>query len=213
MLRIAWRPSLLLGGLVAGALLLRGFGDHGLAAWLARSGHGVWPALVFLLSGTGLCAVGVPRQAICFTAGVAFGAVTGGALALIAQLLACAATLGWARLLARGWLRRRLGRRIAWLDRVLTRQPFTATLMLRLLPVGSNLLLNLAAGISAAPPGRVLAASLLGYLPQTAVFALAGAGTEIGRTHQLALAIGTLALSLALGAVLTVQWRRAAAAG
>lgn len=205
----AWRPALLLSGLMAAGFAVRGLGGGSLADLLAHAGHGVWPALAFFMTGAALCAVGVPRQAVCFSAGYAFGALPGGALALTAQLAACALNLIWARLVARAWLARRLGRRLAQLDRGLARRPFVTILMLRLLPVGNNLLLNLLAGVAAAPPGRVLAASLLGYLPQTAVFALAGGGVQIGRASQLALGAGTLALSLALGALLAAKWRRA----
>ena len=80
--------------------------------------------------------------------------------------LACAADFWWARLLARRWAMRLLrssGGRLARLERFLAANAFTATLTLRLLPVGSNLALNLLAGVSAVAAGRSWLASVLGY--------------------------------------------------
>ena len=47
-----------------------------------------------------VAAVGVPRQAVAFIGGYAFGAMAGTALALVAQLLGCAASFYWARAVA-----------------------------------------------------------------------------------------------------------------
>ncbi len=71
---------------------------------------------------------------------------------------------------------------------LIVRKPFSATLTLRLLPVGNNLLLNLLAGLSAVPAGPFLAATALGYLPQTIVFTLLGSGAQVGHAAQAAIA-------------------------
>ena len=54
------------------------------------------------------------------------------------------------------------------------------TLLIRLLPVGNNFATSLAAGVSRVPARPFLLGSLLGYMPQTMVFALAGSGVEMG---------------------------------
>jgi uncharacterized membrane protein YdjX (TVP38/TMEM64 family) len=64
------------------------------------------------------------------------------------------------------------------------------TVLIRLLPVGSNLLTNLAAGISSIRSKHFFSGTLLGYLPQTLVFALVGSGVHIAPALKLALAIG-----------------------
>ena len=62
------------------------------------------------------------------------------------------------------------------------RTPSAATLTLRLLPVGSNMLLNLVAGVSErARQAPFMAASAIGYLPQTVVFALLGGGVRVSQ--------------------------------
>ena len=69
--------------------------------------------------------------------------------------------------------------------------------------------LNLLAGTSGAHMGRYVAASALGFLPQTLIFALLGAGTRIDSADQIALGAALFALSALLGWVL---WKRRPAA-
>lgn len=191
------RPGALLGGLVLAGAALHLMPAH--LADLARSGHSV--GTFILLAGLA-CAVGVPRQAAAFAGGYAFGLWPGAALALLATALACAGNFFWARFIGRDWARRRMGSRLSRADRFLARHPFGATLALRLLPVGNNLAVNLLAGVSGVRAAPFLAASLLGYVPQTAIFALAGSGTRLAAAMQIALAGGLLAASAGIGLVL-----------
>jgi uncharacterized membrane protein YdjX (TVP38/TMEM64 family) len=207
------RPVLLVAGLIAAAVALReapGGLDIGLVDRFV-SGHGLAGELVFLLAGAGLCAVGLPRQAVAFGGGYAFGLWGGAALGLLAQGLGCAASFGWARVVARDWAARRVRGRIARVDGFLAANPFAATLTLRLLPVGSNLALNLLAGVSGVGAAPFLAASVIGYLPQTAVFALLGAGVRVEAPVQLGLGLALFCGSGLLGIVLLRRQRRAAA--
>ncbi len=164
--------------------------------------------------GTLACAVGVPRQVVAYAGGLAFGFWPGAALAMVAEALGCAADFFWARLLARrwaeNWLQRRGDGRLGRLDRFLTARAFTATLTLRLLPFGSNIVLNLLAGVSGVAAGPFLAASVLGYIPQTAVFALLGGGVRVSEAVQVGLAVTLFAASAGLG-VLLLRWRQAPA--
>jgi uncharacterized membrane protein YdjX (TVP38/TMEM64 family) len=194
------KGALFLAGLIAAGLALRLLGSGFLAARPTPLG-----ALMFFAAGAALTAFGVPRQAVAFAAGYAFGAWRGGVLAMAAQMLGCCVDFWWARAVARDWAVRRLRGRLARLDRTLAERPFTATLTLRLLPVGNNLLLNLLAGISGLRGAPFLAATLIGYLPQTAVFALAGSGVHVNRLVQLGTALGLFAISACLGAVLLMR--------
>lgn len=202
-LRMVTPPALMLAGLIAGFVLLRdaGFDPHDAVS--AGGGHG---PLAFVGLGTLACAVGMPRQLVAMAGGYAFGLWPGAALALLAEILGCAVDFAWARVLARPLatriLQRRAAGRMARLDRFLSRRAFTATLTLRLLPVGNNLLLNLAAGVSGVAAAPFLLASLLGYVPQTVIFSLAGTGASVSDTARYAVAGGLLLVSVALGAVL-----------
>ncbi|MCY1540462.1 SNARE associated Golgi protein [compost metagenome] len=147
-------------------------------------------------------AVGLPRQIIAFLAGYAFGLVPGTLLGTLAALLGCLITFLYARSFGRSLLRERLGKRAARFDQFIHEHPFSMTLLIRLLPVGSNLLTNLAAGISSARMGPFLAASFIGFLPQTLVFTLVGSGINVAPTLRVGLATVLFLLSGMLGAYL-----------
>ena len=201
--RLAWKPALLLAGLAAAGLALRTIGLDPRGAVAAAGQQG--PA-GFLVLGTLACAVALPRQVVALAGGYVFGFWAGSALALIAELGGCAIDFWWARLLGRGaasrFLARREGGRLHRLDRLLAERPFTATLTLRLLPVGNNFVLNLLAGLSGVGTLPFLAASVLGYVPQTVVFALAGSGASVSDGAQLTLAAVLFAVSVGLGLLL-----------
>jgi uncharacterized membrane protein YdjX (TVP38/TMEM64 family) len=196
-----WRPALLVAGLAATAAVLHGVPGESLAR-AADDRDSLEDLLAFAGAGAALCAAGVPRQVVAYGAGFAFGLWGGLALAMVAQLTGCAIDLAWARLIARDWVMRRLGGRLARIDRFLAANPFTATVMLRLLPVGNNVVLNLLAGVSSVPAGRFLAGSAVGYLPQTLVFAVLGSGARLARGAEIGLGVALFAASAALGALL-----------
>jgi uncharacterized membrane protein YdjX (TVP38/TMEM64 family) len=192
-------------GLAAGGWLLRSLGAAPGTEWVDRHvrGQGPWGEALFVLIAALGTAAGVPRQAAAFLGGYGFGAALGTGLALLAQVLGCALAFFWARLVGRGWAERRLagrfGHRLRPLRDALAGSPFGATLALRLLPVGNNLALNLLAGMAGLPAGAFLAASAIGYLPQTVVFALLGKGVRVEGAWQLGLSVLLLAASVAIG--------------
>ncbi len=201
--RLLWKPAAMLFVFAAAAVALRESGLDPRAAMASAGSHG--PA-VFVVVGTVACAAGVPRQVVALAGGYAFGFWPGAVLTAVAEVAGCAIDFFWARWLGRGaalsFLGRREGGRLDRVDRFLTGQAFTATLTLRLLPVGSNILLNLVAGVSGVAAAPFLAASAIGYLPQTVVFALAGAGAGLSSATQFGLAAALLLVSVGLGVAL-----------
>jgi len=169
--------------------------------------HGVNGALLFLLMGGLFTAIGLPRQIIAFLGGYAFGISLGTLLGALAALLGCMLSFFYARFFGKGLLRARLGERAGRFDRFIHDHPFSMTVLIRLLPVGSNLLTNLAAGISSIRPVSFFAGTSLGYLPQTLVFALVGSGAHIAPALKLTLAIGLFLISGLLGAYLYRRFR------
>lgn len=212
------RPALLLSGLLAVGLALRLLPTDGVAGLLramvdpADHGWAISAALV-VAAGAGFCAIGVPRQVIAYAAGFAFGTAWGSILAVVAALFGCAADFWWARLVARGWAQReaarRLGGRLARLDRFVGANPFLSTLMLRLLPVGNNLALNLLTGVSTVAAAPFFAASAVGYLPQTIIFALIGSGARLDRPTQIGIGVALFLVSGLAGLVLMRRLARA----
>lgn len=179
------------------------------AAWIdARvRGHGLNGALLFLLVGGLFTAVGLPRQIIAFLGGYAFSVGLGTLLGALAALVGCVLSFVYARFFAQGLLRARLGERARRFDCFIERHPFSMTVLIRLLPVGSNLLTNLAAGVSSIRPAYFFSGTLLGYLPQTLVFALVGSGVQIAPVTKIVLAVGVFLVSSALGVYLYRRFR------
>ncbi len=217
-MRLIWRPALLLAGLLLAGLCLHLLPDGGAAGLLTRlaAEPGLGSGAAFMAVAALLCTVGLPRQIVAYAAAYAFGFWIGTALSLAAQLAGCAVDFLWARMLGRDWARRSMQRRwkgrLARVDAFLTANPFSATLTLRLLPVGNNMALNLLAGVSGIAAMPFLAASAIGYLPQTIIFALVGAGGRVDRMAQIGVGVVLFAISAAAGAILLRRYRALAPA-
>jgi len=163
---------------------------------------------VFIGGGVLLTAVGFPRQLVSFMAGYAFGLAEGSALAVLTTLLGCMSTFTYARLIGQAAVLARAPRRIRKIDAFLSRAPFTMALVIRLLPVGSNFLTSLAAGVSSISAWRFFAGSGLGFIPQTVIFALVGSGTSVASEVQVAVSAVLFAVSAGVGIVLFRRFGR-----
>ena len=213
------RDQVLLRGLLGiGLLVLLGFALQTLqtgvlldAAWIdARvRGQGLRGEWLFLLAATLFTALGLPRQAVGFFAGYAFGLALGGLLALAASLGGALLAFYTARWLGRDLVRRWFSRRAHGLDGFVGRHPLRTILLLRLLPLGSNLATNLAAGLSRMGAAPFAAGTALGYLPQTLVFALIGSGIAVDPLWRIGGGTLLFLLSGLLGLSLWQRYRRA----
>jgi len=179
--------------------------------WIDQNvrGHGAQGMMLFIAVGGVCAAIGLPRQLVAFMGGYAFGLFEGTGLALAAVTFGCALAFTYARLLGRGSVQRRFPGRVKKIDAFLADNPFSMTLLIRFLPIGSNFLTNLAAGVSSVPAFAFIAGSCLGYIPQTLIFALVGSGVEVGEGARIALAAVLFAGAGALGVYLTRKTRRA----
>ncbi|WP_431271223.1 TVP38/TMEM64 family protein [Dankookia sp. P2] len=204
-LRPIGKLLVLAAGLILGGLLLRALGAVPGTDWVDQyiRGRGLLGETIFLVAGAAASATGLPRQGVAFLGGYAFGAVMGTGLGLAAQLAGAAIAFFWARWVGQDWAERRLagrfGRRLRPLRDALAESPFDTTPALRLLPVGNNLALNLLAGMAGIAALPFLAASAVGYLPQTLVFALLGKGVRVDGAWQIGLAAAMLLGSVLLG--------------
>jgi uncharacterized membrane protein YdjX (TVP38/TMEM64 family) len=205
----ALKPALMAGGLVAVAISLPLLGGGAAQSTLVNlvSEGGVQGPVMFLAAATLLTAIGLPRQIPAFVAGYAFGTWSGVAIALLSQLLACGADFIWSRAVARDFVKRRFGKRLNRIDAALAARPFMTTLTFRLMPVGSNILLNLVAGLSSVRALPFLAASLIGFVPQTVIFALLGRGSAPNHASVLAVGAVMFAVSAILGMYLFRRYR------
>ncbi|MGD2137375.1 MAG: VTT domain-containing protein [Gammaproteobacteria bacterium] len=170
-------------------------------------GRGVWGELLFLLVGSPVVALGFSRQVVAFLAGYGFGFGQGLLLSMLAVMLGCFMAFYLARLLLRGYLSRRLGRQIRMIDDFIHENTFAMTLLLRLLPAGSNLMVNLAAGVSSVKSPPFFLGSALGYIPQMVIFTLVGSGSRVDKFWQVAIATAMFVGATLLGVYLYRRFR------
>ncbi|WP_158969710.1 TVP38/TMEM64 family protein [Paraglaciecola sp. L3A3] len=169
--------------------------------------NGLQGILLFVAIGAIATAVGSPRQLLAFLAGYAFGFVNGAILATLAAGIGCLISLFFARILARNYVQRRFPENIAGIDRFLKIKPFTKTIVIRLLPIGNNLVTNLAAGVTSVRATPFLLGSVLGYLPQMAIFALMGKGVIIMSIWKIVLSVALFVISSLLSIRLYKQYK------
>lgn len=169
--------------------------------------QGIEGDLIFFAVGALLTAVGMPRQLVAFLGGYGFGFVYGTALATAATATGCVIAFFYARLLGRELVRDRFSDRVKRIDAFLRDNPFTMTLLIRFLPLGSNLATNLAAGVSSVRATPFIAGSAIGYVPQMIVFALVGSGIALEPAFRISVGVVLFLASGALGVHLYRKYR------
>jgi uncharacterized membrane protein YdjX (TVP38/TMEM64 family) len=197
--------ALFLSLVVVGAVLhVSGLADALDEKWIDTyvRGRGLRGDALFVAAGALFITIGLPRQVIAFLAGYAFGIVAGSVLALLAATLGCIAAFAYARMIGRDVVASRFPARVRRIDDFLADHPFAMTLLIRFLPIGSNLLTNLAAGVSRVPFVPFVAGSAFGYIPQTVIFALIGSGVTVDLASRVGLGAVLFAASGALGVYL-----------
>ena len=177
--------------------------------WIDREvrGKGISGELLYVAVGGIAMALAVPRHVVSFLGGYAFGVGLGTALALLTAEIGCVLVFFYGRMVGRPLVSARLGARVRRIEDFLAANPFSMTLLIRLLPVGNNFATCLAAGVSRVPARPFLLGSLFGYLPLTFVFALAGSGIEMGANFRVALAVLFFVASGAIGIWLYRRYR------
>lgn len=212
--RVILRGLVLIATLVAVGWLFEEVGLKSMlnTGWVdqaVRGRQGLYGEALYLLVGAVAVALGLPRQAVSFGAAYAFGPWMGLALALLATMLGSLTTFYYARFIGREALTRRFPDKIARIDAFLAGNEFTMAIILRLSPLSHNGTANVAAGVSGVRGVPFFAGSLIGYVPQTVVFALAGAGFELDKAMTWTLSALLFIASTILGIWL---WRRTRAA-
>ncbi len=178
---------------------------------------GLWAPLIFFGLSTVSIFVGAPRLPFCVLGGMLFGFVLGLLLSQLATLVGAFGPYLLARrsgpeLSARRLERlgrfQRLGRAVEFLDEPTVFNVF----LLRQVPI-TGVFINLCLGSIGVPVGTFVVGSLLGFLPQGAIFTLVGSGV-VEESLQQALSriwLGILVLGLAALAISRAAFRGDAA--
>lgn len=160
-----------------------------------------WKADVLFVAGSiAAIALGVPRLPLCGLAGTLFGFVEGGLLALISGVTGSYGAFLIARWGGRAWAERKLEGASDNLRALLADPSVGSIFIARLLPV-PGVVANVLLGVLPVGHRTFLAGTFLGYLPSTAIVALAG--SSLGK-ESLEKAILQISLSMAGLAALSV---------
>lgn len=170
-------------------------------------GHGLSGELLFLVAGWLLASVGMSRQVIAFLGGYGFGFLQGLLLSTLVVVAGCITTFYIARDLLRSFLLQRYAGSLNRVGRFVDQNTFAMTVLLRLLPLGSNLMVNVAAGVSGVRSVPFFLGSSLGYVPQMLIFALVGSGTSVDQFWQVALAMVLFVAATLIGIWLYRKYR------
>lgn len=177
-----------------------GFGKHAGTTW--------WNGpFAYIVLATGLICIGAPRQVISFFAAFFFGLSSGVVIALAATICGCVVSYSIARAF-NGFFKDFVKGKLNLALNFWRENTFFTTVIWRFLPVGNNLLTNLAAGAFKIPAGRFISGSALGYIPQTFVFAVLGSGVNLGSGTQILISVALFAISAALGLYLFSRYRK-----
>ncbi|MDH3979631.1 MAG: VTT domain-containing protein [Gammaproteobacteria bacterium] len=170
--------------------------------------QGIAGELLFVCVAGLLISIGLSRQLVAFLAGYGFGFTAGLVLAMVAVIAGCITTFYITRLLLRDFVRRHRTPRLRKIDHFIHNNTFATTLLFRLLPVGSNWLVNIAAGASSVRSLQFFLGSALGYIPQMMIFALVGSGSQLQQFWQIAIAMAMFVAAAVLGGWLFGRYRQ-----
>jgi uncharacterized membrane protein YdjX (TVP38/TMEM64 family) len=170
-------------------------------------GQGVNGKLAFMAIAAMFASVGLPRQVVAFMAGYGFGFSEGAGLALVAIITACILGFCYGHLGSILFKPAKMPQRMQQTAEFIKDHTFTSTIIIRLLPAGSNLLVNLAAGAMRVRGIPFFSGSLLGYIPQTLVFALIGSGVHVDPRQRIGLGVALFIVSALLGVQLYRRYR------
>ena len=129
--------------------------------------------------------IGLPRQIAALVAGINLGAFIGVIVATLAATLGCLITFNVARYLLSARITRRYPSQLTKLSDFLGERTFLKAIIIRILPLGSNFITNIIAGVSKVSMPAYVSGSFVGFIPQMVIFSLAGSGIRLGAQNEL----------------------------
>jgi uncharacterized membrane protein YdjX (TVP38/TMEM64 family) len=148
------------------------------------------------------------------TGGLLFGSFQGTLIVIIPATLGATLAFLAARYLLRDWVERRFGDRLKTIQKGFAKNSFSYLLTLRLIPLFPFFLVNLVSGLTRISLGTYLAATALGIIPGSFVFA--NAGRQLGSINSLSeilspRVLGAFGLLGLFALVLPVMYRKTTA--
>lgn len=146
--------------------------------------------------------IGLPRQIAALVAGINLGAFIGMIIATLAATLGCLITFSVARYLLSDKIAGKYPSKLEELSAFLGEQTFLKAIIIRILPLGSNFLTNIIAGVSKVSMPAYVSGSFVGFIPQMIIFSLAGSGIRLGAQNELIASVTLFVIALLLTAYL-----------
>ncbi|MDG2522299.1 TVP38/TMEM64 family protein [Caulobacter segnis] len=206
----AWRALavsfVLFGGVgvvfLFGASVLGFSGEATVERWLG-SAHGIWGLPVAVFAFAALAFLGVPQFVLIAAAVVAFGAWTGFAYSWIGTLVSSVVGFWLGRAFGGRLLRDIPGDGVKSFMRLIGRNGFSASLIVRLVPSAPFIVVNMAAGVTPMKFWHFAAGTAIGIIPKIALTAFAGnsivQAMKGGGMGHVGLLVGVAALWIGLG--------------
>jgi uncharacterized membrane protein YdjX (TVP38/TMEM64 family) len=206
--RRLWRGAALVIALaVAGFAMFLALRDHfdpaELARWAQSHRDESWTIPAYFLAYALLDVLFIPTQALSIVAVLLWGWLKGGFI----ELLSATAGAVFPFLIARSALRESIAARLARHDAVagvLEREGFTLLLILRVVPVIPYTILNYVAGLSSLRLWQYVAATILGMVPSTFIFAYFVESIIEGLIAPWTVALRAIGAGLLLAALIVV---------
>jgi len=151
--------------------------------------------------------IGLPRQIAALVAGINLGAFLGVVVATLAATLGCLITFSISRYLLSKRITRKYPKQLAKLSAFLSEQTFLKAIVIRILPLGSNFLTNIIAGVSKVSMPAYVSGSFVGFIPQMIIFSLAGSGIRLGAQSELIASAVLFVIALCISAYLVKKHR------
>jgi len=194
--------SLLLFGLVISLFIMGRYGSlydvEAVRTALSDVAAGPWglPALIAVFVVAAF--VGAPQFVLIGIAVFAFGPVLGFAYSWIATLVSGTVTFWTGRFVGEGTVRRHGGNFANRMARFIGKNAFIASAVVRNVPTGPFLLVNMVFGVTRAKYSHFIAGMALGVLPKIALVAFAGTSILSAFDGQPIVALGAAALAVAI---------------
>ena len=160
------------------------------------------PTLVLFVFLSLATSIGLPRQIAALVAGINLGAFIGVIIATLATTLGCLITFSISRYFLSDKIARKYPNKLEKLSEFLSEKTFLKALIIRILPLGSNFLTNIIAGVSKVSMPAYVSGSFVGFIPQMIIFSLAGSGIRLGEKNELIASVTLFVIALLLSGYL-----------
>ena len=160
----------------------------------------IWAPGIYVALGAVVIAIGAPRSLVSLLGGSVFGLGWGTTLAMTAAFLGSLSVFGMTRWLGRPLFKIKVSRFLQSLEAYCRRNGFLTVILLRQLPL-TCFLVNVILGLTPIRTRTVVAASLIGLLPETLIFVMFGSSLQESFALRVSMASSLLIL-LVIGATM-----------